>query len=124
MSERGHGNGPRKTLTALACAAAIAASLGDLLLLWVANSLRPELGLPPPSALALPIGALLGVAAIPLYGLGYAAVARALRPSSPTLARIVLVCGVGGGAVGAVIHGLTALAIRAGVDSGASAAPP
>lgn len=108
----------------LACAAAAAASLGDLLLLWVGNSLRPELALARPPALVLPLGALLGVLAIPLYGLGYAAVARAIRPGSAALARLVLVCGVGAGAIGALIHGLTALEIRAGLASGAPAAAP
>jgi len=103
---------------ALAIAAAIAASSGDLLMLWVGNSLRPELGLARPPAFALPVGGALGVVAIRMYGLGYAAVARASG------ARVVFLCGAAGALIGAAIHGLTWLAIRAGLESGAAAAPP
>lgn len=109
---------------AVASGAAVVATLGDLLLLFVGNSARPELGLPRPPELALPLGALLGVCAIPAYALGYRAVARAIRPGSRPLARVVLVCGSAAAAIGALIHGLTALTIRAAIESGASAAPP
>ena len=55
---------------ALAAVAALAASAGDLLLLWVASAGRTELGLPAPLPGALLAGHLLGVFAIPLYGVG------------------------------------------------------
>jgi hypothetical protein len=109
---------------AIALCAAVAASAGDLLLLFVGNSLRPELGLPHPPRFALPLGGVLGVVGIPLYALGYQAVAAAIEPGSRRLARIALGCGAGGAAVGAVIHGLTALAIHTAIGSGAAAAPP
>lgn len=104
---------------AIAAAAAGVATAGDLLMLWVANAARPELALPPPSALALPLGGVLGVVAIPLYALGYRAVAGAFLSGAP--ARLVLGCGLGAAAIGAGIHGMTALAIQTG---GAGGAPP
>ena len=109
---------------AIASGAAVVATLGDLLLLWVGNSQRPELDLPRPFGLALPLGALLGVCAIPLYALGYRAVARAMGPGARALARVTLLCGGAAAVIGALIHGLTALTIRAGIESGAVAAPP
>lgn len=108
----------------LACAAAALATAGDLLMLWVANALRPELALPRAPALALPLGALLGGAGIPLYALGYGAVARLVEPRSRGQALVLRACGLGVGAVGAAIHGLTALAIRAAQRSGAAEAAP
>jgi len=114
---------PRREL-GIASVAAVVATLGDLLLLLVGNSSQPELGLPRPPAWALPTGGLLGVGAIPLYALGYRCIARVLRPGSPVLARIVLDCGMGIAALGALIHGLTALSIRAALASGAAPASP
>jgi len=114
---------PKREL-AIALSAAAVATAGDLLLLLVGNSQRPELALPQPPAFALPLGGILGVCAIPFYALGYRAVARAIRPGSPVLARVVLVCGVAAAAVGALIHGLTALAIGEAIRAGTAAAPP
>ncbi len=101
--------------------AAIAATIGDLLLLWVANARRPELALPHPPDGALVVGFLLGVLAIPVYGLGYHQVARRLAPDGAGVARWVFLSGAYGGALGAVVHGMTALAIA--VDQ-AGGAPP
>ena len=107
-----------------ALVAAVAASAGDLLMLYVANAQRSELGLPPPAPFVLFVGALLGVAAIPLYALGYRAVARRLAESSPRAARLVWTAGAGAAVTGAVIHGLTALLIHAEVRSGAPTRSP
>jgi hypothetical protein len=106
---------------AVAAAAAIVATAGDLLMLLVANAARPELALPRPPPLALPLGAVLGVAAIPLYALGYRAVARGIERASPRRARLIRSCGLGAAAIGAAIHGATALAIR---SAGSGAAAP
>jgi hypothetical protein len=104
----------------IASAAAVAATLGDLLMLYVANAARAELALPPPPAFALGVGAMLGVVAIPLYALGYIAVANAIGAGSRRDARIVRWCGIGAAGLGASIHAGTALAIR---GAGTSAPP-
>jgi len=114
---------PRREL-AIASGAAVAASIGDLLMLLVGNSLRPELQLPRPPGLALPVGGLLGVAAIPLYALGYRAVARAVGRSSRARARVVLVAGGGAAILGALIHGMTALSLGRAVAKGAAGRAP
>jgi len=108
----------------IAFVAAVVATVGDLMMLRVANSMRPELALQTPSPVVLPLGGLLGVLAIPLYGVGYAGVAGAVGAVSRAWARVVLVCGAGTAAVGAFVHGLTALEIHAAVASGAAAASP
>jgi hypothetical protein len=108
----------------LACAAAIVATIGDLLLLWAGNALRPELALAPPPSFALPLGGALGVLAIPLYAVGYRALAREVERTSDLLARVVAFSGLGIGLVGALIHGLTASLILRAIGSGASPAAP
>lgn len=114
----------RRRELVVAAAAALVATAGDLLMLLVANAARPELALPRPPPLALPLGAFLGIVAIPLYALGYHAVARAIAPGSPLRARIVRGCGLGAALIGAAIHGATALAIRADQTAGANAGSP
>lgn len=109
---------------AVAATAAAVATAGDLLMLLVANAARPELALSRPPPLVLPLGAFLGIVAIPLYALGYRAVARAIAPGSPLRARIVQGCGLGAAGIGAAIHGATALAIRAEPTAGANAGSP
>ncbi|MRR36138.1 hypothetical protein EG829_15965, partial [bacterium] len=114
---------PRNELMA-ASAAAVIATIGDVLMLLVANALRPEMDLSRPPEFVLAIGGMLGVAAIPFYALGYGAVARVIRPGYPVLSGIVLACGLGIAASGALIHGLTAFSIRAGMSSGSAVGPP
>lgn len=109
-----------RTSLRIATAAAVVATLGDLLMLYVANAGRAELALPPPPALLLPVGAALGVVAIPLYALGYIAVSNAIGAVSRRGARVVLACGIGAASIGACIHAGTALAIRGATGS----APP
>jgi hypothetical protein len=108
----------------VASAAAVIATVGDLLMLLVANALRPELDLYRPSGFVLSAGGILGVAAIPFYALGYRAVACTIRHSSFTLSRIVLICGFGTAAIGALIHGLTAFSIRDSISSGSAVGSP
>jgi len=93
---------------AVAAAAAVVASIGDLLMLWVANALRPGFAIPrpPPGALGLGVG--LGVAAIPLYALGYAAAAARARPALGRAAGGVMLAGGLGAVLGAYIHAATA----------------
>jgi hypothetical protein len=106
---------------ALAAVAALAASLGDLLLLWFANAGRSELGLPAPPDGALLIGHQLGVFAIPLYGVGYWGVSRAIGAAHRCAARFVFVAGALGGAYGGVVHGVTGIAEQ--LEAAAGIAP-
>ena len=107
---------------ALAIVASLAASVGDLLLLWVANAGRSELGLPVPPDGALLIGHQLGVFAIPLYGVGYWGVSRAIGSAHQRAARFVFVTGALGAAYGGVVHGITGMAEQleraAGIEPG------
>lgn len=106
-----------RALLGLACLAAVAASIGDLLMLYVANSLRPELGLATPGPAVLWVGGLLGVAGIPLYAVGYRAASRAASDGSLGVARLIFLAGAGASGVGALIHGLTAFLIHSEVGS-------
>jgi hypothetical protein len=108
----------------IAALAAMAATLGDLLMLYVANSRRPELLLPEVSAEALWVGAALGVLGIPVYALGYHAASRMLGPVSRRSARAVFLLGSLGAAIGAGIHALTALQIQSDLEAGAPALDP
>jgi hypothetical protein len=94
----------------LACAAAAAASAGDLALLLVSTAPHFALVVPAPFAV-LALAALLGVAGIPLYAIGYAAAARCVCANTPAAAKLVRFAGAGAAAIGALIHGATALAI-------------
>jgi hypothetical protein len=102
----------RHRLGVYAIVAALLATCGDLLLLWVTNAARPDLALPHPPRGALAIGTYLGVLAIPLFGVGYWHAAAGLAPGSPRAARLVFLLGAYGGAVGGVVHGLTGLIIH------------
>jgi len=106
---------------ALAAVAALAASVGDLLLLWVASAGRNEPGLPAPPDGALLAGHLLGVFAIPLYGVGYWGVSRALGGAHRHATRFVFVAGALGGAYGGVVHGMTGIAEQ--LEAAAGIAP-
>ena len=85
-----------RQLASIAALAAVAASAGDLLLLWIAGGGDRSW---------LAVGHYLGVLFIPLYALGYRAVGDMLR--SPP----ILWIGVYAAAVGAAIHGMTTMAI-------------
>lgn len=85
-----------RQLASIAALAAVAASVGDLLLLWIAGGGERSW---------LAAAHYLGVLFIPLYALGYRAVGRMLR--SPPIFWI----GVYAAAVGAAIHGITTMAI-------------
>ena len=108
----------------LAATAAVVASVGDLMMLYVANAGRPELGLVAAPAAVLWIGALLGVVAIPLYVLGYRGAAALVAGCSARDARVIAGAGAVGSILGAVIHGCTALFIRDGLSSGVPAQDP
>jgi hypothetical protein len=107
-----------------ALAGAVAASAGDLALLWAGWAADGRLGLAAPPPGTLVAGHYLGVLGIPLYGLGYRALAAGIREAAPRAARVVVVLGAVGSVVGAVVHGLTgaltAVAIRTGVASAPS----
>jgi hypothetical protein len=104
--------------------AAIVATAGDLLLLWVAAATLPALALATPPWWALPAGLFAGVLAIPFYGFGYAALAAALPASDRWTTLLVRVAGFVGGALGSAIHGITGTALAAELDTpGAAIAP-
>lgn len=95
----------------VATVAAALATVGDLLLLAVANSATATLALGGPlSEPALVVGYYLGVLAIPLYALGYWHVSYGLPRR---YGRAVLVIGTCGAVVGATIHGVTGAALHA-----------
>lgn len=101
-----------RTQLQLATVAALLATAGDLTMLLVANALRSGHDLRFASRELLAIGGALGVLALPFFALGYHAVADAMRPAAPRAARVVAICGLATGAVGALIHGLTAWSIH------------
>ncbi|MFO7560003.1 MAG: DUF6796 family protein [Desulfobacterales bacterium] len=113
------------THTALtATFAALAATLGDLLMLYVINSRRPELLLPELPEVFLWVGGALGVVGIPFYSAGYHAAARILGTISQNAARAVFFIGILVAVLGAVIHGITALKIHADLKAGAAVQDP
>jgi hypothetical protein len=102
--------------------AAVAATVGDLLLLATSNATRPGFAwLPAPSATVLLIGTYLGVLAIPCYGVGYRAIAA--RFAEP-YRRWIGALGIAGGVLGGTTHGLTGLAIHVEQTSGAGGVDP
>lgn len=109
---------------AVAAAAAVVASIGDLLMLWVANALRPGFGIPTPPRGALGLGLALGVAAIPLYALGYAAAAARARRALGRGAEAVMLAGGLGAVLGAYIHAATAWLIEDQVRGVSAAGAP
>jgi hypothetical protein len=104
--------------------AAVVASAGDFLLLYVANAQRPELGLSPVGPAWLWVGAGLGVLAIPLYAAGYRAAAGLVAPASTPGAAIVSGAGAITALSGALVHGLTASHIEGLSESSASGSDP
>ena len=107
----------------LALAGAVAASVGDLALLWVAWAADGRLGIASPPAGTLIAGHYLGVLGILLYGLGYRALAGGIRAVAPRAARAVALLGAVGSVVGAVVHGLTAALTATALRTGAPTAP-
>jgi hypothetical protein len=108
----------------IAALAALIASVGDVLLLYVANARREELGLPAAGPGWLWLGGVLGVVAIPIYALGYRAAASLVAPASARAAQTLFITGAAGAVVGCVIHGLTAAHISAELASQSPARDP
>lgn len=102
----------------LAGIAAVFATAGDFLLLYIGNSQRAELALPQISEGWLWLGGMLGVLAIPFYALGYRAVSEWIAPLSRRAAQALFVSGVIGSLLGASIHALTAAYIGASLHRG------
>ena len=107
----------------MALAGAVAASAGDLALLWVGWANDGRLGVPAAPAGTLLVGYYLGVFGIPLYVLGYAALADGIRDAAPGAARALRLLGAVGSVLGAVVHGLTGALTHAAIRTGASTAP-
>ena len=117
------GSGAR-TLFRIACTGAIAASVGDLMMLYVGNAQRPELHLAAPAPAVLWIGAVLGVVGIPLYGLGYVGLRARFVRRARTMADVLAGAGLVACASGAVVHALTAFAIDASLAADAGSQAP
>lgn len=124
MGTRRDGLERRRRWCVIATLAAVVATAGDLLMLYVANAGRPELGLAAAPPALLWIGGTLGAAAIPLYVLGYRAAATLAAGVHRRHARVIAVAGTFGSVLGAVIHGCTAFFIRDGLALGAPAEDP
>jgi len=108
----------------LAAFAALVASAGDLLLLYVANAQRDELGLPQAGRSWLWLGGTMGVVAIPFYVLGYRSVSRLVTAASARAAQVLFVAGAAGALLGSVIHGLTAVHIATQLDAATAGRDP
>ncbi len=102
-----------RSLIALSAAAALLATAGDFLLLSVVDGSGADPGI---VRTKLTIGAVFGVLTIPVYAIGYRALAD--LPGFGSARSIVRWCGVLIGLIGAFIHGLTAYAIYAAIESG------
>ncbi len=105
--------------TAATLAAGLA-SLGDIILL--AHGAARELGDSRVDATALVAGHLLGVTCIPLYAAGYWLAARALAGAGRWTA-LVFPIGIYIGAVGAAVHGVTAVLIETNLHAAGPASP-
>jgi hypothetical protein len=102
---------------------AVTASLGDIGLLWVAWAADGRLGVPAPPGGTLIVGHYAGIIGIPLYALGYAALADGVRAAAPGAAGWIARLGFVGAVVGAVVHGLTGTLTAVAIRTGAPTAP-
>jgi GNAT superfamily N-acetyltransferase len=98
--------------------AAVVATAGDLMLL---RFVAERAGGGSPSLAWVVAGGVLGVLAIPLYGLGYRLVVPTLRRWSASGARVLGALGTAIGLAWATVHGLSAWQIAADARSGAPA---
>lgn len=114
----------RGTLAGVALGASLVASAADLGQLWAANAGRPSLRLSAPPGWVIVVATVAGAAAIPLYGLGYAARARDGRATAPRRAAGVEGLGVAFAVLGGVVHAVTGVLIWAGVGAIASGLDP
>jgi hypothetical protein len=117
-------SGSSRAHARVAVLAALAATLGDLAMLYVVNAARPELALASPPSGFQSVGAWLGILGIPLYGFGYRAASALLDARRERARRIVFVAGSLGGVLGGLIHGLTAREIARAVTAGSPPLDP
>jgi hypothetical protein len=105
-------------------AAAIAATAGDLLMLYVVETAQSDSIIVRPPGAALIVGGLLGAVGIPVYWFGYWLIAQSMVMNNLGGARVIVVCGVLIGSIGAMIHAVTAFAIRFDMVAGRAPMPP
>jgi len=105
----------------VALVAAVAASAGDLGLLWVSLAEDGRLGIAHPPHGTLAAGHHLGVIGIPFYALGYRHLAGGIGTAHPRAARAVWLLGIVGSVLGAVVHGMTGVLIATQRSRGATA---
>jgi hypothetical protein len=107
----------------VAVAAALLATLGDLVLLWVSYAGSGAHGVrPPPAGVLLP-ATWLGAVAILVYAVGYWQAACGLVDAGERLARAVFLGGAAMAGVGGVIHGMTGLTVHYEMLRGGDASP-
>lgn len=107
---------------ALASAAAVIASIGDLLMLYVATGNAPLASAE--GRTSLHMGGWLGVLAIPAYYLGYRECARHLPHWRDKRSALASMLGALVAVFGAATHGLTALDIHEALAAGAQTRLP
>lgn len=106
----------------LACAAAVVASVGDLLMLYVATGNAPLTSAE--GQALLHVGGWLGVLAIPAYYLGYRECARRLPHWRDNRIALASTLGALVAVFGAATHGLTAMDIHEALAAGAQTRLP
>lgn len=115
-------NGPAYARLCLAATAALVASVGDFLMLYVALGNAPPHT--SPGFIMLTAGGLLGVIAVPAYFVGYHASRQLFfQAAAPTISPF-LVLAAFVAAFGALTHALTAIDIYNALASGATTRPP
>jgi len=112
------------TSAVIGAVAAVVATAGDLLLLWVANGRRPESLLTAAPEWVLWLGGVLGAVAIPFYAFGYRAMARSLASSEARAARVVVAAGVSVAVLGAALHALTTVHLASEMRRGVPGRDP
>jgi hypothetical protein len=106
-----------------ATVAALLATLGDLVLLWVSYAASGAFPIATPPAGVLMPATWIGAVAILGYVAGYWQAACGLVPAGERLARAVFLAGAAMAGVGAVIHAMTGLAVHDELLRGGDVSP-
>ncbi|MEE9381441.1 MAG: DUF6796 family protein, partial [Hyphomonadaceae bacterium] len=108
MTVYGPSLAPLRRWVWVALLGAIAASIGDGLMLWQGLQAMPEYAkIATPPDLALLIGYYLGIAGIPLFGMGYWGISRTFK--TPRVAAVFFAVTLIGVASGTLIHSATGM---------------
>jgi hypothetical protein len=107
----------------IATLSAVAATIGDFLMLYVVNANAVH-NSPSHESVLLLLGYFLGAFAIPLYGFGFWAIAKIFAPDASRAGRVVFISGVMMGVIGGIIHGVTGVTIEAQLRAGGAHPEP